>query len=594
MNFFAISSLLIVITCSISSVFLFKESKRNIAILVWGFVTVLATIWGIGAVIFSTTTDYNTALKGWQIGAIASILAPMVHHHFVLAYLNAIRKKTLYLLYTYGLIAVIYELLYPHYFFGRLEYIFNEFYFISFFQLNNLPYFVHYILAHNVLLLYSFILLIKAYKKSEKNAQNRHKYMILGSGIGWIGTHGDFLTSIIHSYYPYTNILLAIFPLVITYAIIRHQLLDIKIVIKKSLVYTILITCLTILYFGLAYLTERLFQNMLGYKSLLVSLCLATFIAIIFIPLKNFIQTMIDHLFFKGTTIEIAEENERLRDEAAQKEKFKAVATLASSLAHDIRNPITTLKAFVEHAPSKMNDPQFMEKFKDITKKEFGRIESLLNNLLDYSKPSPPELSNVDVHKILDETLDLLSGDLIKHNVKIEKIFATKMMSLSADKNQLKQIFLNLFINALDAMPFGGILRIETGILNKKGQRVKGLEELCHPESAEGETKDLKRDSSLPAFGDVAQNDGTPSAPLTLNPSTPLTLQITISDTGCGIAPEDIKHIFDPFFTKKDGGTGLGLSIVKGIIENHGGKIICGSVIGQGTTFAITMPLKPS
>lgn len=543
MNFFALSSILIIITCSIGSILLFKESKRNSAILIWGFVTTLSAIWGIGSLIFSTTKNYNTAILGWQIGGIASILSPIVHHHFVLAYLNNIQKRTLILLYLGGLITLVYQFVFPEYFFGKLKFIFNQFYCVSFLKTDNFPYFIYYVLVHNILLLYSFALLIKTYKNCKKENQTRHKYMLLGSGIGWLGVHGDFLTTFNHNYYPHTNIALAIFPLIIAYAIIRHQLLDIKIVIRKSIVYTILITGLTIIYFGLSHLTEKLFQNILGYQSIFMSFGLATFIATIFMPLKHVIQNIIDYSFLKGKPAEIAEENERLREEASQKEKFKAVATLASGLAHEVKNPLTAIKTFTEYLPHKLDDKEFLQIFSKLVGKEVDRIDNLVQELLDFARPSASQFSPTNIHAVINETLDLLSSDLIKRGIKTDRTLSAEPSILMADKNQLKQVFLNLFMNAIDAMPHGGILRIETII------------------------------------------EGALTKPKTPNPKPQLI--ISISDTGCGIAKDDLKHIFDPFFTKKDGGTGLGLSIVKGIIENHGGKITCTSEIGKGTEFKI-------
>jgi len=518
MNFFTFSSILIVISCFISSVLLFRESKKNKSILIWGFVNATATLWGIGAIIFSTTKNYNTAIFGWQIGCSAGILAPLVYHHFVLAYLNRINKRTLCLLYAYGLIAIVYNFLYPQYFFGNLEYLFDQFYFLTFLSLNGLPYFIHYILAVNILLLYSFSLLIRTYNTSKKENQNRHKYLILASGIGWLGTHSNYFSSIFHNVYPRLNILLAFFPLIITYAIIRHQLLDIKVVIKKSLIYSIFIAFIFFFFLITTIIFEKYAQSLIGYNSIFVSIILAVIIGLFALPVRNRIQSIVERYIFKGTNIEIAEKVELLEREVADKEKHKAIATLASGIAHEVRNPITTLKIFFEHLPQKKSDPEFMAKLERLGNQEFGRIEKLVQQLLDFAKPSPPTFQKENINEVIEDTLALIDNKLLKHNIYLSKTLAPKPLTLNIDKNQIKQALLNIFLNAIDAMPTGGTLTVETQV-----------------------------------------HDGQ--------------YAILISDTGRGIAKEDLKHIFDPFYSKKDGGTGLGLAITKSIIEKHKGKL---------------------
>ena len=320
--------------------------------------------------------------------------------------------------------------------------------------------------------------------------------------------------------------------------------MDISIVINKSLVYSILITTITIVYLLFVLLVERISENIFRYNSLIVSILSAFVIAVIFVPLKNWIQKLVDHIFFKATPIELANENQLLRQNVAQSEKFKTVSTLASGIAHEIRNPLSSLKTFVEYFPAKRNDPQFIEKFQNIAGTEITRIEQILNELLEFAKPSPLTLKDTNIRQVIEHSLDLTANQLNKNNIQVKTEFTEDLPTIKADANKLLQVFINLILNAIDAM------------------------------------------LASPAGG---QGGGTLAVTTDYRPPT-TDLIISISDTGCGIPTKEIVKIFEPFFSTKDSGTGLGLAIVKGIIEDHGGKIMVESEVGKGTTFTITLP----
>ena len=226
-----------------------------------------------------------------------------------------------------------------------------------------------------------------------------------------------------------------------------------------------------------------------------------------------------------------------MRKEVAQTERFKAAAALANSVAHEIRNPLSAIKTFVDYFPARKDDPAFLEKFNKIVPNEIDRINNLAQQLLEFARPSPLQMEQINIQKLLNDSLDLLNTQLKQHNITVAKSFPAQNLTTSADANKLKQVFLNLFLNAVDAMPSGGRLSV-------------GIE---------------------------------PAGPW---------IKISISDTGSGIAAKDLLHIFEPFFTTKPKGTGLGLAIVQGIIEEHGGKIAVKSEIGKGTTFNIELPLN--
>ncbi|MDO8580121.1 MAG: histidine kinase dimerization/phospho-acceptor domain-containing protein, partial [Candidatus Omnitrophota bacterium] len=163
-----------------------------------------------------------------------------------------------------------------------------------------------------------------------------------------------------------------------------------------------------------------------------------------------------DRSLFKLPINEMYLQNEFLRQETADKEKFKAVASLASGLAHEIRNPLTALKTFFEYFPQKKDDPEFMQKFAPIAGREVERIENLTKQLLDFAKPSPPQMVGCSADQICRDCLSLIEHDLKNHNITLKTEFKTAEYQLKADPNQLKQALLNILLNAVEAMPNGG------------------------------------------------------------------------------------------------------------------------------------------
>jgi signal transduction histidine kinase len=171
---------------------------------------------------------------------------------------------------------------------------------------------------------------------------------------------------------------------------------------------------------------------------------------------------------------------------------------------------------------------------------EVERMASLVSNLLQFSRSGQRQISSLDVREEVDRTLELIQNHLLHRHVAVHRDFAAHLPLIHADRQQLRQLFLNLFSNASDAMPNGGDLTIQ-----------------------------------------VAPVRDTPQ------------VEVTIRDTGIGIAPETLKKVTDPFFTTKPEGkgTGLGLAICRRIVEEHGGKMIISSPgLGQGATISMTVP----
>ncbi|MBS0150946.1 MAG: GAF domain-containing protein [Nitrospira sp.] len=227
-------------------------------------------------------------------------------------------------------------------------------------------------------------------------------------------------------------------------------------------------------------------------------------------------------------------------------DRLRSLEIIAGGFAHEIRNPLTSIKTFIQLAPERKDDSQFIGEFSRIVLEDVNRIERLVQEILDYARYMEPQVTDEDLNDIVASCVYFVQVKADRRGIKIEKQLAPELPRGMLDRQQIKQVLLNLLLNALDAMGEGpGILRVRT-------------HQFQEPEGA-------------------------------------LFMQIDIEDTGNGIEPENLEHIFDPFFTTKhsstmNAGTGLGLTIAHQIIQEHHGNIHVTSMVGQGTTFRITLP----
>jgi two-component system sensor histidine kinase HydH len=255
-----------------------------------------------------------------------------------------------------------------------------------------------------------------------------------------------------------------------------------------------------------------------------------------FVPLKNWIQVFVDRYFFKGSQVELAAQNEQLRRQVQQTERLKVVSTLAAGMAHEIKNPLASIRTFAEYLPEKYDDPAFREKFARILTQEVDKMNALVQRLLDFARPNRPQLRLVRLSTLIRETLDFLQGTLLNKQVRVETAFAQRDEVL-ADSGQIKQALLNVLLNSIEAMQGSGRITVST----------------------------------------VQQNGS---------------VAIVVSDTGPGIAKRDLARVFDPFYTTKPSGTGLGLSVVHTIVREHGGRVKIDSEVGKGTRIQMILPIK--
>ena len=246
----------------------------------------------------------------------------------------------------------------------------------------------------------------------------------------------------------------------------------------------------------------------------------------------------------------IAIENARLyenlkqsQDTLRRADRLSSLGLLTAGLAHEIRNPLVAIRTFTQLLPERYEDAEFREGFQGLALKEVDRICGLITDLLSFARPSKPNVAPEDMSDVVEGIARILETQAKEKGVEIVRDFTANLPKVWIDREQMKQVFMNLILNAIQAMKDGGSIVVSTRVYSR---------------NQAGETGQF--------------------------------VQVEIRDSGIGIPEENLEHIFDPFFTNKDEGSGLGLSISHQIVQEHGGYITVESKLGKGTAFFINLP----
>lgn len=232
--------------------------------------------------------------------------------------------------------------------------------------------------------------------------------------------------------------------------------------------------------------------------------------------------------------------------------KLASLGEIISGIAHEIKNPLAGISCAIQIFYSELSEDDSRKAVIAEVLNQVNRLDRIIKDLLSYAKPKPPMFVPSKISDILEKTLFLVYQEAKKQNIIIDNQVSTKMPELLIDPDQIQQVFLNIIINAVQAMPNGGILTISASMKNK--------------EEVQQEIKKQVVDDMF--------------------------IVIKFHDTGKGIPQEDLAFIFEPFFTKKTKGTGLGLSISRKIVHEHGGEIIVESEVGKGSLFSVYLPIR--
>ncbi len=236
------------------------------------------------------------------------------------------------------------------------------------------------------------------------------------------------------------------------------------------------------------------------------------------------------------------EDLKRSKSYIRRADRLASLGALTAGLAHEIRNPLVAIKTLTQLLPERIDDEEFRHKFLQIASGEVDRISSLVTELLDFARPSGPKLEMENINLILDGMILLASTEANKKQITLHKSYDSNLPSAQIDREQVKQVFLNILLNAIEATPGKGEITVKTRSFMKPG--------------------------------------GEPH------------VQIEFTDTGCGISSDRLEEIFNPFFTTKTTGSGLGLSISNQIVQDHRGYIDVKSQLNKGSSFFVNFPVN--
>lgn len=240
-----------------------------------------------------------------------------------------------------------------------------------------------------------------------------------------------------------------------------------------------------------------------------------------------------------------------LEEQVRRADQLSSVGTLAAGMAHEIKNPLVTIKTFTQLLPERYDDADFRQDFSSLVAHEVARIDGIVNHLLNFSKPRKPHLVPMKLHETIKKTLKLINEQLTQKSIALNDRLQAKHDLISGDADLLTQTLVNFNLNAIEAIETNGTIKVSTTNCTYRFAR--------NEDPADAITKSC--------------------------------IRLQISDTGKGIAQDQLLKIFDPFFTSKSEGTGMGLSVAHGIIHEHHGAIEVDSKLGRGTTFSIYIPV---
>jgi signal transduction histidine kinase len=248
-----------------------------------------------------------------------------------------------------------------------------------------------------------------------------------------------------------------------------------------------------------------------------------------------------------ATEVALAVKYRRIEDEALRKNRLVELGTIAAGVAHEIRNPLASIKTFAQLMPERVDDPEFRNEFGKLVLKDVDRITKVIESMLAFARPAQVNIKEQPANELVEEAVLLVQPRLKAKHIELTRAFHGNPI-IKVDKHQILQVLVNLLSNAADALHDRGKIRVATGLTQ----------------------------ADIGAGGNGNHSFGV----------------IEVSDNGPGIPAAVRSRLFDPFFTTKKEGTGLGLSISQKIVRDHGGAITVSSVEGKGTTFQINLPVK--
>jgi|CXWL01.1.fsa_nt_gi signal transduction histidine kinase len=698
---FGLSGLLTCITSLAFGWFVYLKGHSPLLNRRWLLFSISVSLWGLGALWIGQSASPEESVWAWRLAFMTGVvwIAP-TFYHFVCVFCELSRPRTLALLYLST--ACIAPVILTPWFFDGVRYRFDSFYYAT-----PGPVFPLFFLWWSGIVVYAHLELVRAFRHARGHHRHQIQYFFLATAIGYTGGSLDYLPIFGIDLYPYGNFAIVLYPLIMTYAILKFRLMDCTVFMERGLSYLLLVILIAAPSLAFFIHTQKLYFSQWNLEFSLLHVVVVVVTAMVAYRLKlgtdaaigrtlfpsrhNMVETLLAfsrrlitildlqllakeivgsfvnilemrsaalylydqnrggyirfalsgvpsrdteavwcpvtnpliqilsrsrdillleefvHTQEEPTTPQVLRTLESLRADVClpfissdrligfctlestagrwlasrdnldllstmahyagialtnaqlyhdlhrsqllmlRTDRLDSLETMAAGFAHEIRNPLTSIKTFVQLIPERLSDPQFTSDFRATVSEDIGRIERLIQEILDYARYQTPRLSTEHLNEIVSSSLSFVHIQGLMKHIAIHTHLDEDLPSMLVDRQQFRQVLLNLFINALDALAEGGQLTVSTHAFTKL------------------ETQ---------------------------------WIAIDISDTGHGIAPANLPHIFDPFYTTKHAstereGTGLGLAIVHQIISEHHGTIEVTSEVGQGTCFRIHLPTQP-
>jgi len=516
------------------ALFVFFKGRKKILNISLALLSLSVMLWTFAQAMGEILEAKDLILLWTRIGIAVAVFIPVFFLHFISSLIGKF-KRLLYFVYAAAFVFLIFDFTplfivdigpalgfryYPKP--GIIYHFFTVFVFVCF--------------------VFGFLRLFWAYRNAIGAAKNKLLYVIFACLIGFLGG--------VTAFFPVWNInfpvlsygALPLWLLIMVYAIIKHRLLDISIIIREGLVYSTL-TLLFAGFYALAVLfANYLFSNLVQFNPILAVLIVVFISVLVFQPLRDKVQDLFDRLFFKGEyryqkkIEDLSAENRKLFRSLLKADKLAALGTLSAGMAHEIKNPLASIKGLTQVLEEKKNDPLFFKKYQEIVCRQIDRINGLVEKLLRIGGPQELLLKKLDLNQVLNEVLNLIENQCQTKNISLV-INLGELPEIKGDHDQLSQVFMNLLLNAIQAMPGCGKL-------------------------------------SVRSYSSIDN------------------IYVEITDSGVGIPSDRIDKIFDPFFSTKHDGTGMGLAVAYRIVKEHQGEINVESQVGKGTRFILWLPIK--
>lgn len=425
----SIASLLVCGTALANACFVLLSEPRTFLKYLWALISFIAGVVGIHLFFLFNAADASEAyVHSLTINTVV-IFVPIFFFHFALLLTNRLDHFRAHLI-VYYVITFVYSavvLCYPTQFIPNVGPVLDiPFYCRSGPLFYVLPFLFVVLMGHGLYLVF------RSYRAAMAVRRNQLKYFFLGCFLGLIGAISAFLPAMNVAVYPWGIYVIPLSLTLVAYAIIKHQLMDIQIILRKSLIYTAVISLVMLVFFLFTFLAQRIFREKLGVTSDMESVIVIACVTMVIIPIYQMVQRLIDKMFYRGSFSQIVQENKRLHEEMLAIERYRTFTEISRSLIREFKEPIAELRAYANGNGVLLDNIRL--------------IEETVHHLEDYSREVPAKYAAVNVIGALDQVVSSVQHDANNQKVAFFKYYQSDdVVKIMGDEDQLKRAFGYIF-----------------------------------------------------------------------------------------------------------------------------------------------------